>query len=75
MDIVDVVIHVDPELAESERTRMEEEISQHSGVVSVHFSHEHTHLMTVAYDPKLVSSDDILSVVGNRGVHAEKIGL
>lgn len=75
MDIADFLIHVHPDLSGDERTKLEDGVGGLEGVVSVHFSPEHHHLMVVAYDPELTDSARILEYVGARGVEATKIGL
>ncbi|NIA02641.1 MAG: hypothetical protein GWO88_00265 [Planctomycetia bacterium] len=60
MDIVDILIHVHPDLLAEQRVELEEALSSSEGVVSVHFSPEHTHELTVAYDPEVINSKTIL---------------
>ena len=75
MDMVDVLIHVHPNLSVMEREKLEEELRALAGVISVHFSPGHPHLLTVAYDPQATSSTAILAHAGTRGVEATKVGL
>jgi len=60
MDIADILIHVHPDLLAEQRAELEEALSSSEGVVSVHFSPQHTHELTVAYDPKAINSETIL---------------
>jgi hypothetical protein len=75
MDIADFVIHVQPELSAAERGQLEEELGRQEGVLSVHFSAGHTHLLTIAYNPDVIRSGALLALVGARGVAATKLGL
>ncbi|MCK5361017.1 MAG: ATP-binding protein [Gammaproteobacteria bacterium] len=60
MDIVDILIHVHPDLVVEQRAKLEETLSSSEGVVSAHFSPEQPHELTVAYDPEVISSKTIL---------------
>ncbi|MBI3575738.1 MAG: hypothetical protein HY083_08825 [Gammaproteobacteria bacterium] len=75
MDMVDVLIHVHPNLSTMEREKLEEELRASVGIISVHFSPGHSHLLIVAYDPQVTSSTAILARAGTRGVEATKVGL
>jgi len=57
--LVDIVLHVDEDLDEAERNRLEETLRQREGVVSVHFDEKKQHLMVVAYNPERVTSKDL----------------
>ncbi len=63
MDIVDILIHVHPELPATPRSKIEDEIGNCAGVVSAHFSPGHPHEFTVAYDPQAITSQRILELV------------
>lgn len=75
MEIADFVIHVKAELPTAARDELAGELAEHAGVVSAHFSREHTHLLNVAYDPEATSSAALLELVGERGGEAYKVGL
>ena len=75
MNITDIMIHVHPELSAEQRTKVEEEVSSQDGVISVHFSPELQHEMTVAYNPESVTSETILSLVRQWDQDAVMIGL
>lgn len=75
MSIVDIMIHLKPELPLVERDQLESEIGHMDGVMSAHFSQRHTHLMEVAYNPAAISSDAVLAHVSKRGFVAQKVGL
>lgn len=75
MEIADFVIHVHSDLPAPERDKLAAEIGEHDGVVSAHFSREHSHLLNVAYNPDVTNSDALLKQVGERGGGAFKVGL
>lgn len=75
MEMVDTLIHVRTDLTTQQRDAMEEELRGYPGMLSVHFSHEHSHLLVVEYDPNAISSAEILKHVGERGAQASRIGL
>jgi len=75
MDIVDILIHVHPELSVEQRAKIEHEIGVHKGVMSVHFSTGHPHQLTVAYDPQAIASKRILELVRVSDKAATMVGL
>ena len=77
MDIqmTDVVLHIDEELAENDLHAIEDNLRQYDGVISVHHETDRPHLMLVEYNPELATSRGILHTVTSRGLHAELIGL
>jgi len=75
MNIADILIHIPPELSVEQRTKIEEDVSNQNGVVSVHFSPEHQHELTIAYDPQSITSEAILNLVRQYDPDAVMIGL
>ena len=75
MSIVDIMIHLKPELPLNERTQLESELGDMEGVMSAHFSPRHTHMLEVAYDPDVVTASVLMGRVGEHGIEAHKIGL
>lgn len=75
MDIVDILIHVHADLSPEQRTAIEEAVSACDGVVSVHFSPQHAHELTVAYDPAGIDSRVILEQVRRWDAAATMAGL
>jgi allophanate hydrolase subunit 1 len=63
MDIADIMIHIHPELSEQQRKNIETLVSEHEGVVSIHFSPQHLQELTVAYDPAVISAEQVLTQV------------
>ena len=77
MDIqmTDVTIHIDEELAENDLQEIEEDLRHYDGVISVHHEQNRPHLMLVEYNIDLATSKGILNSLTNQGLHAELIGL
>lgn len=75
MDMVDILINLHPDLTAEEHIQLENDLRSIDGVISVHFSAEHPHLLTVEYDPAQTNSETLLRHVSDRGVEASKIGL
>ncbi len=75
IDLVDVTIHIDENLEESQRQGLVETVRQREGVVSVGYHDDKPHLMMVEYNPEQVNSQQLLGLVKGQGVHAELIGL
>ncbi|TDY02832.1 hypothetical protein [Thiohalophilus thiocyanatoxydans] len=75
MDITDIMIHVHPDLSVEQRTKLEEAVAASDGVVSVHFSPQHQHELTVAYDPDATDSQSILRQVQQWDAQAAMAGL
>ncbi len=75
MEIADFVIHIHDELSTTARAALESEIGDREGVISAHFSHDHPHLLNIAYNPDATSSGVLLQHVSDHGVAAFKVGL
>ncbi|GMR05608.1 MAG: hypothetical protein BMS9Abin25_0183 [Gammaproteobacteria bacterium] len=75
MDIADILIHVHPDLLAEQRAEVEVAISSSDGVVSVHFSPQHSHELTVAYNPEVINSETILEQVRQWDREAMMAGL
>ena len=63
MYIVDIMIHVHPDLLPIHREKLEEEMRELRGTISVHFNHKITHELTITYNPELLSSKMIIKRV------------
>lgn len=75
MNIADVMFHIHPNLSAEQRTSIEESISADNGVVSVHFSPNRIHALTVAYDPEVITSSTLLNQVRQSDSRAMMVGL
>ena len=74
--IADIVIHLHPDTARGDCTRIEEELRAHNGVVSVHFSEEQNpHAMVVAYNTGAITSEAILADIRKCDSRAVMAGL
>ncbi len=75
MDIADILIHVHPDLVAEQRAEVEKALGASEGVVSVHFSPQHSHELTVAYDPEAINSETILEQIRQWDKKAVMAGL
>jgi len=75
MDITDLLIHVHPALSAEQRAKIEEALRGSKGVVSVHFSPAHPHVLTVAYDPEASHAGQLLQIVREWDQAATMAGL
>jgi hypothetical protein len=75
IQLADVTIHVDENLAVAERAEIEQKLRAIDGVVSVHNPDDKPHLAVVEYDPNKVKSTALLEAVKREGVHAQLVGL
>ena len=73
--MVDVMIHIDPETQHSERESLRDSILEKKGVDAAAYHDDKPHLMIIEYDPGEISSEELLSVVTSKGIHAELVGL
>jgi len=75
MDIVDIMIHVHPDLLPIHREKLEGEMRGLKGIISVHFNHKITHEITMTYNPELLNSKAILKLVKQWDNEAVIIGI
>ncbi len=77
MDIhlADVTIHIDQELDEAGKIKLEESFRQRDGVVSVHINPQRPHLVAIEYNPKMVGSRDLVDIPRFQGLRGELVGL
>lgn len=75
MEMTDVTIHIDETVADHRRTKIADIVRAHKGVMAVAHHDEKPHLMIIEYNPDTVTSQELLQVVLDQGVHAELIGL
>lgn len=76
MEMIDILIHVHPDLPPETRAKVEEDIGGRDGVVSAHFIHkEHSHAMEVAFDLDTIHASQILEAVKHYDPAATMIGL
>jgi len=75
MELGDILILVHPELPEEQRAKIEDEVGSLDGVVSFHFSPGHPHEVTVAFNPQVITSREILDQVRKWDKEATMAGL
>ncbi len=73
--MVDVMVHIDPETDHAQREDLRDLILKHKGVDAAVYHDDKPHLMVIEYDPDEVTSQQLLEIVTDRGVHAELVGL
>ena len=75
MDIADIMFHVPADLSTKDRANIERDMQGCDGVVSVHFSTQHPHMLEVAFDPQVIDTETLRRHVSERGLEVSKIGL
>ncbi len=75
MEMADVTMHIDETVGHERRTKIADTVRGHNGVMAVAHHDEKPHLMIIEYNPDAVTSQELLQVVLDQGVHAELIGL
>jgi hypothetical protein len=75
MDIADIMFHVPADLSTKDRANIERDMQGCDGVVSVHFSTQHPHMLEVAFDPQVIDTETLRKHVSERGLEVSKIGL
>ena len=71
---VEIVLHIDETLVDEERSDLARHLEEGPGINSVFFCNNRFHLMLVNYDRNMLKSQDVLSRVQDRELHAELIG-
>ena len=72
---IDVLIHIDENLADADIHQIERDLAYVDGVQSACVNDRARHLMLVDYDPDALPAKKLLSIVQGHGVHAELVGL
>jgi len=71
---IDIVVHVDEQLDEQNRRRVEHTLLKSAGVERAHFNDERQHLLVVGYNPAQTNSSHILKLVKQHQLNAQLIG-
>ena len=71
---MDLVIHIDENLDAEQRGSLLATMRGAKGVIAVGYHDEIPHLMIVVFNPKSMTSADVLNLVKNSGFHAELTG-
>jgi hypothetical protein len=76
INIADIVVHLHPESSCDDRNKIERDLRAHDGVISVHFNTEaHPHAVVVAYNPDVVTSQEVLTEIRKCDTKAVMAGL
>ena len=71
---VEVVVHVDEELDEGQRSTLASALKNIDGIEEAEFCASRWHLMLVRYDRDVYSSQEVLRHIAAQRVHAQLIG-
>ena len=71
---VEIVVHIDEELGDSNRGELTEYLASTDGVSTAEFCPLRYHLMLVQYDKDRTSSQDIIQRINSRKISAQLIG-
>lgn len=75
-NFADIVVHLHPENSCDDRDKIERELRNYNGVLSVHFNtEEHPVAMVVEYEPAAVTSDEILAEIRKCDKNAVMAGI
>lgn len=69
-----ILFHIEESLLDDDVTEVEHDMAFQKGVRTVCFNCNNPHLMLVDYDPLEVNSQQLLSSVQSRGLHAALVG-
>ncbi|OOZ37061.1 hypothetical protein BOW51_04350 [Solemya velesiana gill symbiont] len=72
--IADVVIHIDQKLDPEQTDKLEQDFLERDGVISADFNPDNPHLVVLKFDPKVISSRDLIDIRRFAGYHGELIG-
>lgn len=75
MDIVDITIHVNEDLASAQKAALENSLRELDGVVSMCCHKQTPHLLLVMYNPQKLDSQAMLGRVKADGYHAQLVGI
>lgn len=71
---LDIIVHVDEQLDEQSRKRVEYAMTRATGVKRAYFNDHRQHLLIIGYDPALTNSSRILKHVKKQQLNAQLIG-
>lgn len=75
ISLSDVLIHIDETLPTEARAKVESQLREVDGVVSVHNPDDKPHLTLVEYVQDKTNAQALLRGVRDQGFHAELVGL
>ena len=70
---VEVILHVNDSLAETDRNEIVTELQNKVGVSHAHFTPDRPHLCVVDYDPDCLHATDLLSSIREKHFNVERI--
>ena len=71
---IEIIVHVDETLGEPRRADLVNSLEGINGIKSAEFCPLRYHLMLVNYDRNMLDSQEVLTSVVSRNIHAELIG-
>ena len=71
---VEIVVHVDEDLGETQRGELVDYLTSTDGVSAAEFCPLRFHLMLVQYDRERITSQDVIRRVNTQAIHASLIG-
>ena len=71
----DITLHINEDTNHDDRESLRDVLLDMNGVMSADCHDEVPHLMVIAYDPELVSSQDFLLTMNKQGMHSQLVGL
>ncbi|MES9899081.1 MAG: hypothetical protein ABW148_08670 [Sedimenticola sp.] len=72
--VADVTLHIDQEISADEMEKLLGAFNQREGVIKIQTNPEKKHLMVIKYNPKEISSKDLVTIPRYLGLRAELIG-
>ena len=73
--LADVLVHVNENMDEATICKIEQEMRNDFGVVSVGHRTGQSHLLMVVYDAGVTRASSVLQPLRARGLHAQLVGL
>jgi hypothetical protein len=70
---IDIVVHVDEDLDEQNKQRVEYAMLKASGVLRAYFDKFRQHLLIIGYNPAQINSSKILKLVKQQHLNAELV--
>jgi len=71
----EVVLHLEENLDDEALRRLEDDVRQDPGVISVGHNPEKVHMIMVVYDSDSTRASNLLHSFQERGLHAQVVGM
>ena len=75
MDSVDVLIHLNDQINDEERTHLVNDLKNLNGVIAPRFNQTREHLLLVSYKSDTINSLTLLNEIKGKGYKAQLVGL